>query len=41
MKNFALAFELDLDDELSQYYWRKDMDKFRKRSFRNCLNIVF
>jgi len=31
IKNAALAFEWDVDDELSQYYLQKDMDKFWKK----------
>jgi len=27
----ALAFEWDVDDELSRYYLQKDMDKFWKK----------
>jgi len=37
IKNAALAFEWDLDDELGQYYIQKDMSKFWKKMAESIL----
>ena len=40
IKNAELEFELNLDDEISQLYFEKDMDKFWKNGTIDSLNVA-
>ena len=41
IKNAVLAFEWDLDDELSEHYLRKDMEQFWKKMETTVLQKKF